>query len=270
MSNFQTRVLRRSMPAVFSALTLQLAAQCDSSAFNRIRSMGWEETFCDSGEKNWQNLWSLDGEKARVSNDGKGRVFRAGPVPGEDASHSVLWTRQVFEGNVMVEYEYTRLDSATKYVNIIYLLASGSGSKGFPNDILAWSDKREVPAMKMYYNHMNLLHISYAAFENTNDDPGADYIRARRYLPETGKGLQGTGLKPDYEKSGFFAPGKPCRITVIKYEENLFMKISGEGREMTCHWDLSGVPDVPAGRIGLREMGSRSARYDNFRVSQLK
>ena len=36
--------------------------------------------------------------------------------------------------------------------------------------------------MRNYYDHMNLLHISYAAFENTNTEEGNDYIRARRYL----------------------------------------------------------------------------------------
>ena len=54
--------------------------------------------------------------------------------------------------------------------------------------------------MSEYCNHMHLLHISYAAFKIGNADPQNDYIRARRYMPGTGKGLAETDIKPDYSR----------------------------------------------------------------------
>ena len=47
--------------------------------------------------------------------------------------------------------------------------------------------------MSMYFNHMNTYHISYAAYGNTDEPDKHDYIRARRYMPESGNGLKGYG-----------------------------------------------------------------------------
>lgn len=239
-------------------------------AYREALGLDWHMVLKDRGKGDWKKFWFLDGTKARILNTGKGMEFFAGPVPAEDASHSVLWTKKDFHGDIRVEYEYTRLDSSTRYVNIIYLLASGSGAAGYPVNIREWSGKRSVPAMKIYYNHMNLLHISYAAFNNDNNERGNDYIRARRYLPETEKGLQGTGLVPDYFRTGFFRPGETCRITVIRHGNDLFMHIREGMEEKICHWDISGFPPLAEGRIGLRQMGSRAARYRNFKVYELR
>jgi hypothetical protein len=241
----------------------------DMKAFQKLMQMDWMEVFEDEGTDDWQAGWTLDGKKARIINTAAGMEFHAGPVPGDDASHSVIWTRRSFSGDIRIEYEYTRLDTATRYVNIIYLLATGSGAGGYPEDILEWSGSRSTPAMRMYYDHMNLLHISYAAFENTNTLEGNDYIRARRYLPETGKGLEGTELKPDYFRTGMFKPGDPHRITIIKCGNDLYMKITNPERELVCHWDLSGFPVLEKGRVGIRHMGSRAARYRDFRIYEL-
>jgi hypothetical protein len=72
----------------------------------------------------------------------------------------------------------------------------------------ARSDLRKVPAMATYFNHMNLYHISYAAFP----PDGGQYIRARRYMPETGKGLDGTALEPDYYPKTLFRAGRGARL----------------------------------------------------------
>lgn len=39
---------------------------------------------------------------------------------------------------------------------------------------------------------------------------------------------------------------------------------------LTCKWDVSMFPDCVSGRIGLRHMFTRSARYKNFKVWQLE
>ena len=120
--------------------------------------------------------------------------------------------------------------------------------------------------MMSYFNRMNLYHISYAAFGQKNDDPKEDYIRARRYLPDAGKGLSGTELKNEYVRTGLFKTGVPYRITVIKKGQTLFMHIQGDGREQLCHFLGDALPPIVEGRIGLRHMYTRSARYRDFRV----
>jgi hypothetical protein len=264
-------LLGHSSTGLVSGTPPDTADECrNMEAFKELTRLDWQPGFKDPGTGDWKKGWFLDGEKAKVLNTSKGMEFFAGPVPAEDASHTVLWTKQAFHGDIRIEYEYTRLDSATRYVNILYLLATGSGAEGYPEDLMKWSDKREIPAMRIYFNHMNLLHISYAAFENTNAEKGNDYIRARRYLPETGAGLRGTDLVPDYFRTGLFLPGEKYRITVIKHGNDLFMNIQSREKEMLCHWDLSGFPAIQEGRIGLRHMGSRDARYRNFIVFQLE
>lgn len=111
---------------------------------------------------------------------------------------------------------------------------------------------------------MNTYHISYAAFPN-NDDT-TSYIRARRYMPER-IGLEGTNLKPDYFPSGLFKTGVPHKITVIKNARDLFVRIENAEQTLYCHMANPDLPPITEGRIGLRHMFTRSARYRNLRIS---
>jgi hypothetical protein len=87
-----------------------------------------------------------------------------------------------FDGDLRIEYEFTRLDTTVRFVNIIYIQATGSGEDGFGHDISEWSDYRRVPSMSHYFRNMHTYHISYAAFGTQNNDPDEDYVRARRYM----------------------------------------------------------------------------------------
>ncbi len=248
---------------------LMLPTNAQEESFSKLQKLDWKQTFFDPGTSGWSEKWLLDGLKARVYNSPQGMEFYAGPVPAEDSSHSVLWTRKSFSGNVKIEYEYTRLDAATKYVNILYIQATGSGQEGFTEDIFQWSEMRRIPAMRMYFNHMNTYHISYAAFGNTDEADKLDYIRARRYMPESGGGLKGTDLEPDYFDTGLFQPGVKHQVTVIKHGNDLYMEIIAPNKKMLCHWKNTSLPPIEKGRIGLRHMASRNARYKNFRVSEI-
>jgi len=248
---------------------LMVNINAQEESFYKLKKLEWKQTFYDPGTSEWSENWLLDGLKARVYNSPQGMEFYAGPVPAEDSSHSVLWTKKSFCGNVKIEYEYTRLDAATKYVNIIYIQATGSGQGDFTGEIFDWSEMRRIPAMRMYFNHMNTYHISYAAFGNTDELDKHDYIRARRYKPESGKGLKGTDLAPDYFDSGLFQPGVKHHITIIKDGNDVYMEIIGPNKKMLCHWKNTILPPIEKGRIGLRHMASRNARYKNFRVSEI-
>jgi hypothetical protein len=240
-------------------------ANSDHTAFERAFDNDWQEVFFDSCADDWTEKWFLDGEVASVENSPNGMHLTAGPQFGNDAHHMVLWTKDSFEGDIKIEYEYTRTDFESRCVNILYIEATGSGKDPYVRDISKWNDLRKVPAMQIYFDHMNTYHISYAAFPNEGDGRKS-YIRARRYMP--GKtGLEGTELVPDYYPEGLFEPGVPHRITVIKKDHDLFMRIENTDQTYYCHFTNPDLPNVTEGRIGLRQMFTRSARYKNFRVS---
>jgi len=147
-----------------------MAERCDN---------GWEIVFSDPGAGDWKEHWFVEGLKATVKYDEGGMVFSSGPVPMEQASHAVLWTKQSFGGDIRIEYDYTRLDSMTTStaVNILYIQATGLGTQLSPTDIFLSTKQREVPWMKSYFLNMNALHISYS----TTGPNRSHYVAARRY-----------------------------------------------------------------------------------------
>ena len=192
-------------------------------------------------------------------------TLTAGPEFKNDAHHMVLWTKQSFAGDLRIEYDYTRLDKETRCVTILYIQATGSGKAPYARDIATWSKLRRVPSMKTYYNHMNTYHISYAAFPNSGENRES-YIRGRRYIPEK-QGLKGTELRPDYHPTGLFATGITHHVTVIKKDRDLLMRVENPDQVYYCHMTNPKLPVVTEGRLGLRHMFTRSARYKNLRVS---
>ena len=240
----------------------------EADAFEKANNSLWKTSFEDDCTQSWQERWFLDGEVASVSNDENGMQLTAGPKFKNDAHHMVLWTKESFEGDVKIEYDFTRLDFESRCVNILYIQASGSGEGQFKKDIAEWNTLREVPAMRMYFDHMNAYHISYAAFPNKGDERKS-YIRARRYMPHL-TGLEGSDLKPDYYPDGLFAPGDPHKITVIKKERDIFMRVVNSEQTYYCHFTNPDLPVIEEGRIGLRLMYMRSSRFTNFKISELK
>lgn len=242
----------------------------EKSAFAALDTLPWKSEFSDNFQKNWGNNWFLDGAEAEITKSKHGIFFRAGKNAGSDAGHAVLWSRRSFGGDLRLEFDFTRCDTVTRFVNILYLFAQGSGVGVYENDIEKWSRLRTIPAMKTYYEHMNAYHISFAAFENDNRDPSFDYIRCRRYLPERGKGLFNTDIKPEYVQTGLFKTGVSYHITVIRKGEELFMKIKSKDQELVCHWPTNQLPPLLNGRIGFRLMGSRASEFANVEVKLLK
>jgi hypothetical protein len=280
MKTASGRLLREAVACAFAGLLLPIPSDCaaaervaagpsDAELFREAEKADWKTVMADPGTGDWKEHWTLDGEKARISTGEKGMNFHAGPEFGNDAHHAVLWTRQSFRGDLRVDYEYTRLDDAKRgAVTILYVLATGSGRGRYEKDISKWADLRRVPSMKIYFNNMNTLHLSYAAFQFRADvgEKTSDYVRARRYMPLKGKGLKGTALEPDYSDTGLFERGVPHAITVIKRGREVFMRVRNKDKQTFFHWKNTLDP-VSEGRIGLRHMYTRAARYRDFRVS---
>jgi hypothetical protein len=243
--------------------TEALAAAADRAAFDQAAMGDWREAFFDRGSEDWKQRWFLDGEIGRIQNGPLGMELTAGLEAMNDAHHVVLWTKDSFEGDLKIEYEYTRLDAADRFVTILYIQATGSGDGPYLQDIARWNELRRVPAMSVYFDHMNTYHLSYAAFEGSE---ATSYIRARRYLPDQG-GLEGTDLKPDYFPTGLFKTGVPHKITVLKRHRELFVRIENAEQTVYCHMTNPPLPEINEGRVGLRHMFTRAARYRNFRIS---
>lgn len=244
-------------PTLLIAVTL---AGCSSPA-----SDGWRLAFSDAGTGEWADNWFLEGDKANVVNTEQGMLFSAGPTPLEDASHAVLWTKSTFDGDIKVEYRYTRLDTMTSVdaVNILYLLATGLGTDTSPTDIRQSSSRRAVPAMSAYYLNMRALQISYA----TTGPRRSDYVSARIYPASSiDRFPTETQLHPVYEGVTLFEPGATYTITAIKADGRLSFAVKGDGVDRRFDWDISSASPGESGRIGLRHMWARSARYSDFRV----
>ena len=234
----------------------------NKAAYEQATLGAWTEVLSDSGTADWKKHWFLDGEIGTVKNTPTGMVLTAGPEFKNDAHHMVLWTKQSFSGDIQIEYEYTRLDEAKECVTILYIQATGSGKGPYHKDITQWNELRKVPAMATYFDHMHAYHISYASFPDR-------YIRGRRYLPEK-DGLKGTELKPDYFPQGLFQTGVPHKITVVKKARDLYLRIENTEQTIHCHMANPKLPEITEGRIGLRHMFTRSARYRDFRVSVIE
>lgn len=241
--------------------------QLDFEILNK--SVKWHLKFKDDCTENWQKHWFLDGLKATVKNTDKGMYFSAGTEEGNDEDHAVLWTKLSFKGNLKIEYSYTRTDTTTNWVNILYIQATGV--KPFATNIYKWKDERVIPFMKTYFNHMKALHISYAAFDANNSDGNNDYVRARRYPVIQGEDFDTTTeIPPASFKTGLFKSGETYKITAIKTSEKLYFKVEGKEVSKLFTWKLSESQRVYEGRIGLRHMYTRAALYKNIKVYSAK
>lgn len=230
-------------------------------------SIEWQEVFSDRGTDDWQKYWFLDGEKATVVNTEEGMEFSAGPEEWDPENHAVLWTKESFSGDIRIEYDYTRLDNVNKWVNILYIQATGIGVPPYSNDIVDWSHLRIPPTMESYFKNMHLLHISYSAFGKEDMGYSEDYVRARRYpVSPTGTFRTDTDIAPDYFRTGLFKLGETYHVTVLKTDGELFFQLKNAEVSRLFSWNLSSFPAITEGRIGLRHMWLRSSRYKNFKV----
>ncbi|QIA65447.1 DUF1961 family protein [Vibrio astriarenae] len=253
---------------LFTSVSLYAGENIESE-FAIAKSQNWQRVLHDPGTDNWEKNWFTDGEVGYVENTPNGMIISAGPEAGNHTHHFVAWTKEVFSGDLRIDFTYTRLDDATKFVNVFYLYATGLDHNGFSEDIYEWKELRKEPYMRHYFDNMNAYHISYAAYGLEDEETPKDYIRARRYMPEMGKGLSGTALEGDYSDTGFFAPNVPNQVTIIKYGDNLWMEVSNEHDTNVFEWPTSSHPDLKEGRIGIRHMFTRKAMYENFSVSTL-
>ena len=248
-------------PLVFSTSAYSAsgdAASAEQIAFEQANQRAWTPTFEDSCRDDWTRQWFLDGEVGTVTNTPQGMELKSGPEYKNNAHHMVLWTKESFEGDLKIEYEFTRLDTDGIGVFILYIQATGYGGEGFAEDITEWSDYRKVPTMGKYFKNMDTYHVSYAC----------GYIRGRRYNTEVQRMNGHSELVPDYENvDDIFEPGVPHKVTFIKTDRAISLKVENEETTRYFHLDNEDWDIVTHGRIGLRQMYTKWGRYADFKVS---
>lgn len=269
MKNLQSQVYSKIsvlLISCFFSVLLQGQQSTGKNSFDSVnQSIEWKLKFEDECTDDWRKNWFIDGIQGTVINTSEGMDFSAGSVERDFAHHSVLWTKDSFKGSVKIEYEYTKTDEQTRFATILYIQATGVAP--FEKDIALWNDIRVVPSMQTYFNNMNALHISYASYDNSNTDLKKDYVRARKYPVIPGKDFNTTTeIPPASFNTGLFNIGETYKITVIKTSEKLFFKVEGKNISKLFEWELSATEPINEGRIGLRHMYTRSARYKNFKI----
>ncbi len=224
---------------------------------------GWKLALAETGSADWTARWFLDGKLAAVRTAPGGLILRSGPIAAQDAGHAVLWTKDSFAGELRIEYDFTRLDANREHTSvcILYFHATGLGTPEFPADIFAWRDRREVPAMSLYFKNMHAYHLSYACTGGED----ADYIRARCY-PTKGSFQKDTLIAPSYGDVHLFATGETWHL-VTEYTDHTITLTATRGSETHAwKWDSASFAPLHAGRIGLRQMRGRESHYANFKV----
>lgn len=234
-------------------------------AFNALNDRSWNVQLQQASTSDWRQHWSLDGQHCRINNDDAGLEFQAGPEAGNNAHHGVLWTKQRFVGDMKVEFEFTRLDEINRYVCILYFHANGIGEGAYAKDIHSWAHLREEPWMKTYFEHMDMLHLSFAAFGNNDDEPD-DYLRVRRYPVRADRDFSQIEVEGTVHKTGLFLPGKPYAVTLVKTTDALGLHICGDGKELYHCWDISGVEPTVEGPFGIRHMWQKHAIYKDLKI----
>lgn len=229
--------------------------------------------FEDSMMDNWQENWFLDGQKATLEHRDNGLYFSGGTVTkSEDpinyhAHHAVLWTKQIFEGDLRISYEMTRIDTSDYGTTLLYIQAQGTGTGPYVKDITKWSELREIPAMNIYFENMDLISLSFR--EN---------LRCKRYpwKDTNGEWYPNRGLIEPMVDYSLILPGKKYRVEVEKRGSSVTLRLfdSATNELLTNFtWDITKVPaeleTIKKGRIGLRHMSTRQFIYRNFKVERL-
>lgn len=238
-----------------------------------FRQAGSEVLFEDSMMDDWQKKWFLDGQKATLEHRDEGLYFSGGTVTkSEDpeeyhAYHAVLWTKQIFEGDILIRYEMVRVDTSDYGNTLLYIQAQGIGIEPYVKDIAEWSGLREIPAMSVYFEKMDLISLSFR--EN---------LRCKRYPWKDPKGewYPDRGLiEPMVDYIGMI-PGKKYGVEVEKRSSSVTLRLyDGETKELLTDftWDTTKIPEelelIQKGRIGLRHMSTKQFIYSNFTVVRL-
>lgn len=211
----------------------------------------WTLAFDDPGSGGWSGKYDLHGPPcAQASNVGG---IRLRSCASEDDS-LILWTRQRFDGDMKVEYDYRILSnlSPTQEIASALLIGTGDGATGLPADFAAWT----VPFDQGRYQNTNTLWMNYAYQNPASGDPLR--IRLRR--------------NPGYNNLGDAPPefpfnvGTTYHIVVEKVGSNFTVSVTGPSGTRSHTWSNSSIGGITGGYVGFRNMHFRETLISNVRI----
>jgi hypothetical protein len=208
--------------------------------------INWKLVHENATGAGWQDLWSQDGPSTLEPQEG-GLLFHS-----DKDQHDVIWLKPPVEGDVRIEYDFLPYESPGGTA-ILFIQATGEERGIYVRDILEWSDVRSGGDYDLYKSHMNYVSVSY-----TNPQ---DEVRFRQSL--------GFYLLERYEDADeVFERDAEHHICATKVGRRVSFEVTNKdsGETRTCEAEMRPEPAVTEGRIGLRLMNGRKARFSNFNV----
>ena len=236
-----------------SVFFITLFSICFLSIFkvNKVNAAWQEQLFIPGTKGNIEKDWIKDGVNGKATYTNEGMLFDTANGTG-DAYSSILWTKQVFKGDVRLEYKFKRLNTninnGKSMVSMVLLYGHGIGGQ-YPDDISTW--KRPVSGQG-FHKTMNHHSISYAT----------SYKRIRTRI-NTGRNL----VKPEYTHVPYFKPGVWHKIIVTKKGLKLSMEVENlDSKQKDVYsWDLPRTYNH--GRVGFRQMYMYKNLYKDIKIS---
>ncbi|MGC9319531.1 MAG: DUF1961 family protein, partial [Armatimonadota bacterium] len=206
----------------------------------------------DSFDEPWQDNWTLEGPGILTQEDGRLRMQE--PEPGtEGANHIVLWNNTPTPSDFIAQWDFTPNDVAG--LCIVFFSAKGLGGESIFDPALA---ERDGTFTQYHSGDINCYHISY--FRNTCSRSPNTALRKNKGFWRCSAGYDYIPLET----------GATSTITLVKRGAHIQFAINDR---VSIDWVDDGVSRGPVwggGHIGLRQMMTTDAWYDNFRVWAIK
>ena len=223
---------------VLKIFTLHAVDDEVKEKYKVLASGNWQQVFTDDCTADWQKQWFLDGNFAKVLNNSE--AMKIDTARG----FAALWTKQEFEVDLRIEYDFKRDDDFFgQAVNIIYIQATGDSEEGYDEDITKWSDKRTTAKMSDYFLNMHTYHMSYAAYEKQGGKESED-IHMPRYLPQQNRAMKHSKMTGGYTQTDLFEDKQWVHVTIIKNTKEVFVEFKHPKKTLLCHFKNEDKPGL--------------------------
>lgn len=169
-------------------------------------------------------------------------------APGSGRSHMVVWTRQAFPENFLLEFDMDSCDSTNGLAIVLFCATEKAGGDIFSTDL---------PTRRGDYKtyHSVALTNYTAAYWSRNNEQERQTNRLRRN--------PGMNLLASVPSRTAGASDLPVHLRLLKHRKRIAVEINGRCI-LACE---DPAKPLGAGHIGLRSMeGVTRIRYDNFKV----
>lgn len=244
-------------------LSLYKLTEVYTNNFQKAQKIAFEKDFIKQNpDGTWQRTGKPDASAEWIA-EGRGGVevrngnLRASslpfdtagnPITGSPRSHLVIWNKNIFPADFLLEYDMSP-NGSTNGLTIIFLCATGKNGE----DIFDLSLPPRQADYKLYHSGALANYSDSYWSRNTETESLTNRLRKNPgfKLVAEGKSLTTDPTDVTYH------------IRILKIGEHIEMEMNGK---VIYRWNDPEKP-LSAGRIGLRSMeGVSLITYDNFKV----